>query len=289
MSTPDQRARDKDRDAAIEVVEAAWADGQIVEADRDKRVEELLRAQTLGEITMLTHDLQADSAPAAPAPPAPPYSAPSAMPDVPVAAARTGKPSRAMLVVPLVVVALTIAGIGAGIAVVVSAVGDSVDVGGGPSGQTYAPGVEPEGDDVNVLSEQGYADLVAAIESANGSDQAFSAVLYPTYAVLDLPVDATSHRESSWYWNGDLEEEDGMTGTSSDERFALRSVDPAVVVRLVKQVRGEVEDPTTWYAVVGAPREDRSMIWAYASNDYDETVYLGARRNGTITYDSTEH
>lgn len=49
MSTSDWRARDQDRDAAIETVEAAWADGQIVEADRDHRVEALRRAQTLAE------------------------------------------------------------------------------------------------------------------------------------------------------------------------------------------------------------------------------------------------
>ncbi len=58
MAWNSKRARDSDRDAAIEVVEAAWADGQIVEADRDKRVEELLRAQTMAEIRTYTQDLQ---------------------------------------------------------------------------------------------------------------------------------------------------------------------------------------------------------------------------------------
>ena len=58
MAWNSKRARDADRDAAIEVVEAAWADGQIVEADRDKRVEELLRAQTMSEIRTYTQDLQ---------------------------------------------------------------------------------------------------------------------------------------------------------------------------------------------------------------------------------------
>ena len=36
----------------------AWAVGEIIEADRDKRVEHLQMAQTLDEIPMLTHDLQ---------------------------------------------------------------------------------------------------------------------------------------------------------------------------------------------------------------------------------------
>lgn len=122
MRTPDQRARDQDRSAAIEAVQAAWADGQIVEADRDKRVEELQRAQTLGEVQMLVHDLE-----------------------------------------------------------------------------------------------------------------------------------------------------------------------PRVIVDLVQKVRRKLPDETSYYAVVRAPDEDRAVVWAYATNEYHDTVYLGARRDGTITWDSTEH
>jgi hypothetical protein len=69
----------------------------------------------------------------------------------------------------------------------------------------------------------------------------------------------------------------------------LATVDAAVVVDLVEQVQRNVEDPTSYYAIVRAPDDDRAVVWAYATNDYSETAYLGARRNGTITYDSTAH
>ena len=62
-----------------------------------------------------------------------------------------------------------------------------------------------------------------------------------------------------------------------------------MIVDLVEQARANVEDPTSWYAILRAPDEDRTVVWAYASNEYSESEYLGARRNGTITYDSTKH
>ena len=55
---PQKKARDADRDAAIEVVEAAYADGQISRPDYDLRVDRLLRATTFGELQMLIQDLR---------------------------------------------------------------------------------------------------------------------------------------------------------------------------------------------------------------------------------------
>ncbi len=135
----------------------------------------------------------------------------------------------------------------------------------------------------------GYQDLLDAVEEETGATTAFSAVLYPTYAVVELPVDTTSQREEYWYWDGsDLEPNDSKS-TSSFERTDLAQVDPAVIVDLIEQVQTLVEDPTSWYAIVRAPDDDRAVVWAYASNEYSESEYLGARRDGTITYDSTEH
>lgn len=285
----DQRARDKDRDAAIEVVEAAWTDGQIIEADRDKRVEQLLLAQTLDEIRMITHDLQAPAGSEIPVvvpdPPVVNYGPPSPAADPPyatldqVTAMAPRKVSKAVFLIPLaVVLVIAVASIG-GIIALVGSIGDGID------------GIDagPVGDDADVLSVDGYADLLAAIEEQTGSTVAFSAVLYPTYASVELPVDATSQREEYWYWDGrDLTRSDSKS-TSSFGRTDLSRVDPAVIVDLVAQVQKNVEDPVSHYAIVRAPDDDRAVIWAYASNDYGESEYLGARRDGTITYDSTDY
>lgn len=52
------RARDVDRDAAIEIVEAAWADGQVTRDEYEQRVDRLLRASTLRDLEREILDLQ---------------------------------------------------------------------------------------------------------------------------------------------------------------------------------------------------------------------------------------
>ena len=279
VSTSDRRARDQDRDAAIEIVEAAWADGQIIEADRDKRVEELLRAQTLDEIDMFTRDLQPARA-ASPVPYGPPMAAGS------VGTAKSAKLPRALVVVPLV--ALLLVGLAAaGSISTFIGLGESVDEIASDS-PTFAPGEEAEPGGVNVLSAQGYDDFVAAVRGESGATTASSAVLYPTYAVVDLPVDTTTQRQDYFRWDGRTLTDQNSKSTSTHERFDLGEVDGAVVVQLVKKVRRLATEPTSWYAIVRAPREDGSMIWAYASNEYNESVYVGARPDGTIVYNSTK-
>lgn len=142
--------------------------------------------------------------------------------------------------------------------------------------------------EADVLSVGGYDDLVTAVESETGRTESFGAVLYPTYAVVELPVDATTQRETFNYWDGHVLRDQSSKSTSAVERFDLSSVDPAVVVRLIKKVRRLADDPTSWYAVVRAPDDSGVMIWAYATNEYNETVYVAARRNGKVVADSTK-
>ena len=278
MSSPDWKARDKDRDAAIKAVEAALVDGQIVQADRDHRVEALLRAETGSEVKMLVHDLRLPAPDQYPDP----YAAAADYPTGQiVGSART----RSSMTGILTAVALMVA-LGAG---VLAAVGGIVTSGGSESGSSNSPlpAAVPV-DDVNVLSEAGYRDLVRAVKKSTGSGDAFEAVLYPGYAVLTLPVDRSSQREDRWYWDGELESLDSK-GTSSYERFDLASLDAGVVVRLMKRVRKLVDEPTSWYAIVRAPDpDDGAAMWVYASNEFSESAYLSAKRDGTVVYNSTK-
>ena len=76
-----QKAKDKDRDDAVKVIEDAAARGQIVDVDKLKRIQEVQAASTVGEIELVTRGLAAAPAvvasdvPASPPPvsdPAPP-------------------------------------------------------------------------------------------------------------------------------------------------------------------------------------------------------------------------
>ena len=52
------RAKDADRDRFVELIEAAYVDGQLGPADRELRVGRALSAETLDELETLTRDLQ---------------------------------------------------------------------------------------------------------------------------------------------------------------------------------------------------------------------------------------
>ena len=73
---PQARVKDRDRDRAVYVVDAALRNGQISQQDRDLRVERARAAHTIGELDVLTRDIAAPPAPVPPTavvpPPAPP-------------------------------------------------------------------------------------------------------------------------------------------------------------------------------------------------------------------------
>lgn len=117
------KARDRDRDAAVARVHAAWAAGLIIEADRDLRTAQLRGARTVGDIELVLRDLDRRVAPGgAPAPaaaPAPtgvpaPGPAPAVRPGGGPPAAPAGTrakgadPRRVALVLIGVVVAMTV-------------------------------------------------------------------------------------------------------------------------------------------------------------------------------------
>jgi hypothetical protein len=139
---------------------------------------------------------------------------------------------------------------------------------------------EPETD---VHSVAGFGEMLDALREETGSTTVFDAVLYPGYAVLRVPADKTSKREHSLYWDGDLRQTG--QGTSRYARFDLSSIKPRAVMRLLDgPARQLVEDPTTIYAVIRAPldADDRAWIYANATNDYQESGYLSADKNGKV-------
>lgn len=137
---------------------------------------------------------------------------------------------------------------------------------------------------IDVISAEGYADLLAAIEDETGDTAVFDATLYPTYATLDLPAAPRGRAETSWFWNGTLVSQQ-MQGTSESPRIDLATIDPAVLVRLVERARTElVRNPTTVYVVVRAPSGHRkSPLIVHATNALGRSGYLAATSEGRIT------
>lgn len=58
MGIREKRARDADRDLAVEFIQGAWVDGQLTRAEHDERVERVLRARTVADVEHEVRDLQ---------------------------------------------------------------------------------------------------------------------------------------------------------------------------------------------------------------------------------------
>ncbi|MCW2795506.1 DUF1707 domain-containing protein [Nocardioides sp.] len=325
MSPPSERVGDGDKRRARNVIEQALTSGRIIQADRDKRIEGVDNAQSVDELRMLTHDLDRSAMyggaiespmPGAPAPPpmvgptvgaagtppagsAPnvPYGPPTGISpealaqieaQVGAAAKRSGRGCLGCLL-PLVIVIAVFGGIGLS---TYSDVRDAIDKAFNSSSNSGNPGPNPGSASANVvpdvLSVGGWNDLKAAIRSATGRTEAFAVVLYPEYAAVTAPVDATGGHSRSFYWDGELSS--SSTSSSTTDRFDMDDIRPAALVRLVAKARKLVDNPSTWYAIVQPPDYEGTSIMAYAVNEFGDTVYISATADGRIIrrYDSTK-
>lgn len=58
MGRSTKRARDADRDLAVEFIQDAWVDGQLTREEHDERVDRVLRARTIADVEREVTDLQ---------------------------------------------------------------------------------------------------------------------------------------------------------------------------------------------------------------------------------------
>ena len=265
---PQKKARDADRDAAIEVVEAAYADGQISRPDYDLRVDRLLRATTVGELQMLIQDLRLPEGEEV----TEAVEVATAVDEESPPASRSGPHLSAARIV--LVSAAAVLGLGLAVPLVI--------VSAGQSSEQVASGSAQAGSTVDLTSGKGFTRMVREVEAKTGSSTVFNAVIYSTYAVVEVPEDEKGQRSFGWYYNGEWDEWTGK-GTAEEERFELDQINGRTLATLVKEARGLVDKPTTSYVIVNALGRDQGVCMSvYASNDHAETAYLDARCDGTV-------
>jgi hypothetical protein len=311
-----QRAKDKDRDEAIALIEAAAARGAIVAADKDKRIQEVRAAQTVDEIGLITRGLAAPVAAGAstdPTPPGPtfePYTPPTTppvaeptaepaaenptppstwLPDVPVSYGEPLTSSGGTTITTTTTTTVTrSAGRLALIVVLCVVAGIAVPIFFGI--KALVDGIDDIDDIVggsaDVFSDAGMADLVEAVEEKTGSTEVFELSVFKGYAVVYLPTESSGKRYISYRFDGNLEEFSKGT-QSEDVRFDLEDVDAAVLRDLAAKARRLVEEPTSSYVIVRASLppfgNGEAEVLAYASNDFSESGYLEATLDGRIT------
>lgn len=292
------------RDDAIKLVEDALKSGRIVQADHDMRVDQLRNAQTMQDVDLLVRDLRPAASPAtasvaptvavgagqAPAGGQPwplvnygPGSAQAA--EVATAVQKSGKAIGG--IIALIVIVSVVVPIAGAIIAFVSARDSFPDFGdiGPTDDSTYLPGQAPGEDGVNIFTEEGYTDLVDALEEESGNAYVFSASLFPRYAVLEVPT-GTNDRYQYFYWDGRELELQDHRGSSTSTQIDMSLVEPRIMIELLETVRDRVDNPNSWYVVMSSFGAAGAQMTAYASNEFSESSYISATLDGTVVYDS---
>lgn len=298
------------RSQAIALIEAALKSGRIIQADHDLRLEQIKSAANDQAIDIVVRDLQTPAQMAATAaataatvtaaaPPqagqpwplvnyGPQQGQAAAAADLSAAVKSGGKWVGGIIgLVILLSVVVPIVGVVIGLMSAKDTF-DQFDFGQPVDETTYLPGQEPGENGVNVHTIDGIEEMVAAYEEKTGSTEAFDATIYPRYAVLSAPEAPTGKRYRNYYWDGRTMVAQDFKSTTDDPRVDLSAFDPGIMLTLLEDVRGRVEDPDSWYLSLGSdPITGNPQISAYASNDYSEGAYILATADGTITYENT--
>ena len=127
--------------------------------------------------------------------------------------------------------------------------------------------------------------LVDALRDETDETYAYTAVLYPRYAMLDVPT-GTNDRYEDFYWNGEELSSRTSRAPSTPSRSTSAWSTPTrwstcstrCVTASTSRAAGTSSSATT--------SGTETQISAYASNEFSETSYLVKTLDGTLIYDS---
>lgn len=123
--------------------------------------------------------------------------------------------------------------------------------------------------------------MVDDLEERTGSASAFTASLFPDYAVVGVPVD-TSGRYDSLVWRGEFSE--SSKGTTDTRRFDLRKVNADALQALIDDAAGNLDliDSRSINIAGANSGYPFPRIIASVSNEYGESSTVVAKLNGKI-------
>lgn len=279
---PSTRARDRDRDAAIEVIEAAYGDGQLSDADREIRVGNALRASTLSELQVLTADLQGAPDAAVPLTKAAPTRRAGGV-DQPGGSVRNR-------VVAGLATLLLILGIGVtGLAIALGGGDEDAD----PTSVREAPAAPQVADPVEeVEEEQGepFDQSLPAIETfvdryeeQFATTDAYYIGIFDTFVSITVPSRGSKPRWEDWYYRDGIFERGprGVTAVDSGRvPFDLRDIDYAAMLRTVETGRRVFDVPDAPWRAVTSDLIGGAQLLVYTVNEYSEGGYIATTYAG---------
>jgi hypothetical protein len=275
------RAKDADRDRFVELIEAAYVDGQLGAADRELRVGRALSAETLDELETLTRDLQLPQGYVPPA--AAPTRSPSWLqPPLPSQVRRAG----GVLVGLGVFVALVVAGVTGVVALAFFAssgteTSTSTEIQSAPA----VPEVsveEPAARSFRMTAPQVRA-FLKAYEAEFGTLDVYEVGFYPTRVGVMVPVRGSRPRMERWSWDGAWTQDTEASrvigpggivdlGTVDVRRMFANIATAKKVLRVQK---GELT-----HVLVNRWFDDQASVNIYIGNSFNEGGYLKTAPSG---------
>lgn len=273
-----KRARDADRQHAVDLIDDAFVDGQLTQADHELRVERALSAVTVDELEALVRDLQSP----------------------PDAVAASPRPRRRGRLVAAVAAVLVIGGAvwlwstddeSASPAPVVQAQPAE------PVAPIEAPPSEAPEPEVEEPPEPAPFDLTAEnvrkfrrlYEAKVGTFDTYSLSLHRHSFAATVPVRGRNARAERWdFWGRKgLEKSGDPSAVTVDEKlFSWSTLNIEAMMSNLKYARTELnlERPNDWYILVRPDYETGVPELAfYIYNKYDEAAYLHTTLAGRIT------
>ncbi len=268
------RAKDADRDRFVELIEAAYVDGQLGTEDRELRITRALSAETLDELESLTRDLQLPAGYVAPPPPA----------------ARTVPPRRlvAMIVASGAVVAL----LGVGVASVVLVAGTETD---SATSSEVAQATEAH---TAVQSEPAAEEPPAPFEMTAGQVRRFLRAYEKKFGTLDawevgfhadrvgvqVPASRVRKRFERWSWDGSWRQDSEASAVIGQQKFV--SLGPLDVNRMFDNITRakrtlDVPHGKLTHVLVNDWGAGPSVN-IYIANSFDESGYLKTTLSGDV-------
>jgi hypothetical protein len=275
------RAKDADRDACVELIEAAFVDGQLNSADRDLRVGRALSAETVDELQTLTRDLQL--------PPG------AVVPTTTSAPVQRPRPSLAPRVVGGVL-GLFVVGVVLFIGVVAVTMFASL---GGESSSDVDSGTifESELADPEIMFEEQapaptfemtagqVRTFLRAYEEQFGTLEVYEAGFYPTRVGVMVPVRGSRPRMERWSWTGEWRQDtEASRVTGPGGIVDLGTVDVRRMFANIDTARRtlDVDRGRLTHVLVNRWFDDQAAVNIYIGNQFNESGYLRTTPSGDV-------
>lgn len=171
---------------------------------------------------------------------------------------------------------------GAMVGVVLGVGGAVVGVGVAVFAAVGGSGLGGIGAGPDMHSQSGIDELVNDLKDDGSTTKAYSATLYPDYAVLDVPVSGGSgQRYQTYYYDGSLDDDWSSGSNSTPEKtFDIADIDGALLAGFCRDVKEMVDDAGDCYVIVDPAEDGTSFYSAYTSNDYSEGGYISYDADG---------